>query len=925
MAPLISQDIDSLIGGVSEQPDEIRKDSQVAKAENVVLDPSVGLSTRPSTTLVTDQSGGAFGVGLNNPDGAIQWHSFDGGPGHRYVLKFGIGEAFNAPEIKAINVETGLVTAVDIAPEHYDYLSKQDNVTPTFNFTTIGSSTFIANDRVKVELEPTDDGPQTLKHCIWMREPQLNLQGTGIRDFYFNCSDDEGRIVSQLRMFGIDIAAANSPSTGMTIQFINAANLEYWQAKDTNDNAYTLRWRSVGYGHSHPYDAADLDHQPTGAAGYGFLGAAGWNHVAASLPTTDPSYSPNALPLTDEGGEFNADAAGWMGGYEADGWTVSGNRFKVLGSDGIPINTAAGTGANSNVIIVEYNEDEDKLALWGAQNKHWTVSTGSSQNASAFSTERGPLLEDLPPICEDGFVTPITSDNEADGELYYLRFDEASGSWVEDRKTGEDYKLNALTMPLVIGYDPETLEFTVGPYEWTDRKAGDLEINKAPSFVGQTINDILLYRDRLAIASGTEVCFSEVKEPGNFFRTSVAALLDSDRIDLSVSGGADGSGTVTSLSDSPSGLLITTDRSQFLMSSGDAPFTGNNIKTSRLSNHPVHPRTSPLMVDSRFYWTTLSANNSNVWEYIIENEEGRAIDVTGHCPLFLSGGEIVSSASDALDNTIYFVNDKGAVFVYRHLIAQDRRIQAAWSRWTLGVESEENNVYKVQHVTILNGEVYFCTDTAVLRKLRVDEIDPCGWQVRVDARWETDSVSYDPVMDLTTFGTPFAIGSWANNVVDLNTGVEYENVGTYGAPRFKGDLTSIPDASFCFGQTIPVDVEFSRFILKQGQRRTTESIAPVLGGRTQVKTLTLFCQDSGPFTITTGIGGEQEASVHDNSNFELGLGLGLQPPVDTLEFMTDIGGRNTETTVSLTADSTQPVTVTSMRWEALFYRRGDSR
>ena len=122
-----------------------------------------------------------------------------------------------------------------------------------------------------------------------------------------------------------------------------------------------------------------------------------------------------------------------------------------------------------------------------------------------------------------------------------------------------------------------------------------------------------------------------------------------------------------------------------------------------------------------------------------------------------------------------------------------------------------------------------------------------------------------------------------------------------------------------WGDPISTKVELSPFVVKT---ISGSQVKPYLGGRTQLRTLTLNCFKSGPFKVITDIGGDVLSTEHDNSNIDVGGSLLLQPP-STVEFITDVGGRNTETTIRIEAQSTQPITVTSLRYEVLYHRRGN--
>lgn len=905
MAPLISQDVDSLIGGVSQQPAENRKDSQVTEAFNCSLDPTEGLSTRNGTRLVTNNL-------VDNstlPSQELFWSSVDSGPGSRFILKLAVGDSQDPPELKAINVETGEIQDVTIPAESQSYFSKPSSgANPFFATTTVGDTTFITNDTVTVEMDDIAEPVPPLQACFWFRAPLINQEGTGFDDFKFSATNREGDRTASWSLLGADFnAGPGSVSQTMAYQAMTAVTT----------TGYPTSGKAVGRGLAHPI--GDSPQPPYGGEEVDVLGARIWNEQGGFPPDFDidaidgyERYKWETWPdATDTiGGAYQR---GWM--FYMVGWNPTRDGFE----DQRP-NTNA-PDQNSSVFMGEYYESSDvtgkggKLPIqnWEIADIYYQVDSGSDANAVFFNTERGPKLESLPPVAEDGMTVPIADDPESDG-TYYLKFDQAQGAWVEGRKLGESIALNANTMPHVIKFDQTSKLFSVETYEWGERTVGDAGTNTPPSFVGKTINDLLLYRDRLAIASGTTITCSEVKEPGMFFRTSMVTLVDSDRIDLTVSGGSDGSGIITSLSDSALGLLITTDRSQYLMSSGDNAFTGSEVKISRLSQNPVHPRTQPLASSSRFFWTTYNGRHSNVWEYIMSNSAGNAVDVTGQCPTYIQG-EVISSATDDLENRALFLNSLGEIYVFQHLMSDNQRLQSAWSKWDLQASGVE---YRPRYITVIAGVVYIATGYGVLEVLAKDYVDECGWQCRIDGQTPyVGGFTYNQNTQLTSAATGFQTGTWGDNLINLKTGIIYENVNTVSTPQFKGNLQEI-DGDWVWGNPIQTTVKLSPFIVKTSSGNRVKAY---LGGRTQLRTLTLNCFETGPFTVWTDVDGEALSTSHQTANIEVGGSLNLQPP-ETIEFITDVGGRNTETNIRVEAQSSQPLTITSLRYECLYHRRG---
>jgi hypothetical protein len=80
---------------------------------------------------------------------------------------------------------------------------------------------------------------------------------------------------------------------------------------------------------------------------------------------------------------------------------------------------------------------------------------------------------------------------------------------------------------------PFAIYFKFDRPTWGTRTAGDDTFNPVPSFVGKTINDVFLYRNRLGFLSDTNVCLSESGNFQNFWRRTILTTLATDPIDVS--------------------------------------------------------------------------------------------------------------------------------------------------------------------------------------------------------------------------------------------------------------------------------------------------------------------------------------------------------------------------------------------------------
>ncbi len=185
---------------------------------------------------------------------------------------------------------------------------------------------------------------------------------------------------------------------------------------------------------------------------------------------------------------------------------------------------------------------------------------------------------------------------------------------------------------------------------------------------------------------------SEVGEYGNFFRTSVSALLDSDRIDAGVeSVNAVNLEYAVALEDS---IILFADKAQFRFNGGDFLSPANFTIIQEMA-YDVNIKVRPLFMNDRIFFVVPRGTKSAVYEMQVSNQStlaSGANDITSHCQTYIDGA-IDKLSGSSIDNML-FINSlddysdgterilRNTVFVYKYLDAGNVRQQSAWFKWT---------------------------------------------------------------------------------------------------------------------------------------------------------------------------------------------------------------------------------------------------
>lgn len=198
--------------------------------------------------------------------------------------------------------------------------------------------------------------------------------------------------------------------------------------------------------------------------------------------------------------------------------------------------TNLGTGwtvtAYSPIIHIEKDDGTDfELEV--------TDTSGNSLSSAIYGKTQS--FTSLPTVGKHGYIVRVVGDDGANTDDYWLKFEANkgngfdSGVWVETTAPNVPTNLDGGTMPHALVRMADGT-FELQRIEWGERVAGNEDSAPWPSFVGKTIRDIYLDRNRLCFLSDDNVIMSRSGDFFEFFRQTVVQLLDDDPIDVAASG-----------------------------------------------------------------------------------------------------------------------------------------------------------------------------------------------------------------------------------------------------------------------------------------------------------------------------------------------------------------------------------------------------
>jgi hypothetical protein len=581
-----------------------------------------------------------------------------------------------------------------------------------------------------------------------------------------------------------------------------------------------------------------------------------------------------------------------------------------------------------------------------------TVEDGVSGNGLGLIKDSVQSFADLPSVAKDGMIVKVEGLPDSFQDDYYVKFESTNGTnigdglWIETIGPGVKYLFDYTTMPHVLirqsdgtfifkqadGVTPGSGVPVGADYskaKWAPRETGDDNTNSSPSFVGQAINDIFLFKGRLGFLAGESIIMSEVSQFFNFWRTTVTALLDSDPVDVS---SAYPSITIfRSAIPFSERLVVFSDQTQFILS-GTPILSPGTAVLSVISNYDCLNRPRPAVAGESIFFAFDRGGYSGVREMIANPDDTTLLqspDISAQIPKYITG-KIIQLSASTHDNVMVALadGDRGSLYVYKWLNSQDSRVQSSWSKWTfsggtiLGATWSKSELFLV--IQRSQG-VYL--EKVVVEPNRRDQFSQ--FVTALDRRIDQSqfvSLSYSSVTDKTTIVLPYQVASAGRLRVAQKATISGEggylytiDTVTAGSATIvvNGNLTGV---NVWVGETYDFRYEFSIPYLKQ---EADGARAAYASGRFQLRNMSIIYSRTSQFKarVTNRLNSIMYEYVFTGNVLGTGLGIIGTTPVHDGTYRFPIYGKNDEMKVEIVNDSHLPSSFLSAEYESSYDTR----
>ena len=354
-----------------------------------------------------------------------------------------------------------------------------------------------------------------------------------------------------------------------------------------------------------------------------------------------------------------------------DGVTVTDNTAgnNPLSTDTVASDLAAGLNSgltgftiarNGPVIHIKKTDGSD-FSIDGTDTQGNTKMTVIKNSVQQFT--------DLPNVSPNGYVVEITGDEGTNFDNYYVKFTTNNGNaleegqWQETVEAGITFKFDYATMPHVLirqadgnfrfaRVDGDTYTLSGTTYtlpKWGERVVGDLISSPNPSFIGNKINNVFFFRNRLGFLAADNVILSTVSEFFNFFSETVISVLDTEPIDVAAS-----HTKVAILKHAVTmgeKLILFSEQTQFVLSSSADNLTPSTANVLVQTEFESNAAAQPVGSGSSIYFLTKKGSFAGIREYIIAGNQQiqDAANTTIHVPRLIPSGIFKMAVSNNQD------------------------------------------------------------------------------------------------------------------------------------------------------------------------------------------------------------------------------------------------------------------------------------
>ena len=490
--------------------------------------------------------------------------------------------------------------------------------------------------------------------------------------------------------------------------------------------------------------------------------------------------------------------------------------------------------------------------------------------------------------------------------------------------SGDSFQITAVNTQNLEG-DEVRLEY------WKPRSVGAADTNPMPSFVGNTIDGISFFKNRIIFTSRQNAICSQAGDYFNFFASTVITIVDSDPIDISASSLKPI--RFKHLLPVPRGLLLFGDNAQYVLETTTEAFAPKTAEINLLSAFSQSDAISPVDIGPSYIFLEEGDKASSIYEMNIgDNVGGKPTvqELTRPLPYYIPAAINNLKVSQSA-NTFALLSrqDLKSIYLYRFFNAGDTRY-SAWFRWVLpGTVESFDFDQDIMYVVTKQGSGYVLNTMSLLTEtpsqsllfegeyldVRLDYFDYNPTLVYKSAT-DTTRVCFKDGFDNTEeqavlmYLDPAIAGSFEEQTL------QYDATAPTGEKYYlevDGDQTT---SKFAIGYKYEATAELPAFYYVKAEGNKDTLNVP------RISRLKVNSYNSGPYRALVTADGRDDFSLslpQIAANNYLADNI---PLIRNAQSTVPILAKGDQFSFSLIADSPFPTAFTSVTWEGTYNNKG---
>lgn len=391
----------------------------------------------------------------------------------------------------------------------------------------------------------------------------------------------------------------------------------------------------------------------------------------------------------------------------------------------------------------------------------------------------------LPGRAPEGFlveVDPPGSTKEENSSYYLEAVNTGSDhiTWQESIAPSISVGTKLSSMPHVLVRESISLgvaTFTLREGEWSEREVGSDNTNPLPTFVGEFINSIGIFQNRMFFTAAESVVMSRTSDFFNFFRETTQASLDTDPIDV-FPDTAEVNFLISSLV-FDGDLVFFSKQGQFIVD-GSKPITSANAVLRQTTSFEAQLDVKPVASGDSVMFAFSYGIFTGIREFFTDSitDTKKARPVTDHVKQYLSGSPTIMKASTNLN--LLLTKTDGAdniLYAYDWLWQGTEKVQSSWGKW---IFPEGDNILHYEFTDEVL-ELIIMRDGAEIYVESIDLGDPVdattNYQIRLDRKTDGIMIWDEPTL-LWRMTDPLPLIPIEDLIAVRKEGAYEEEIGT---------------------------------------------------------------------------------------------------------------------------------------------------